>query len=135
MSEASVVSVERLPSTIIIRVLPAELRKVEVDAICGAIDTELLAAPALPFILELSRVAFMGSAAMGVLIGLNQEFRNRAQRLIFASLQPNVLQSITITRMNKLMEFAPELEAAKKNAASGSAPQQPGPAGGEDRKS
>jgi len=117
MSEATVVSVERLPSAVVIHVLPAELRKGEVDAICGAIDVEEAAAgPALPFILDLSKVAFMNSLAMGTLIGLNTEFRTRGQRLIFAGLQPNVQQSIAFTRMDKLMEIAPNLEAAKQNA-------------------
>ena len=118
MSEPSVVSVERLPSAVVIHVLPAELRKSEVDAICAAIDAEQPAAAALPFILDLSKVAFMGSLAMGVLIGLNKEFLTRGQRLIFASLQPNVLQSFRISRMNTMMEIVPDLVAAKKKAES-----------------
>jgi len=115
MGEASVVSVERLPRAVVFHVLAAELRKDEVEAICGAVDAEQPAA-ALPFILELSKVAFMGSLAMGVLIGLNKEFVNRGQRLIFASLQPNVLQSISMSRINKLMEIAPNLDAAMNDA-------------------
>jgi len=55
---------------------------------------------------------------MGTLIGLNTEFRTRGQRLIFAGLQPNVQQSIKFTRMDKLMEIAPNLEAAKQSATS-----------------
>ena len=117
MSEASaVVTVERLPSAIVFHVQPAELRKSEVDAICAAADAEQAAAPALPFILDLSKVDFMGSLAMGTLMGLNTEFRTRGQRLIFASLQPNVDRSIRASRMNKLMEIAPDLDAAKKSA-------------------
>ena len=119
MSEPPVVSVERLPSAVVFHVLPAELRKSEVDAICAAADAEQAAAPAaLPFILDMSNVAFMGSLAMGTLMGLNTEFRTRGQRLIFASLQPNVERSIRISRMNKLMEIAPDLESAKKSVAS-----------------
>ena len=116
MPDPSVVSIERLPSAIVIHVLAAELRKSEVDAICGAVDAEQPAASTLPFILDMSKVAFMGSLAMGVLIGLNKEFLNRGQRLVFASLQPNVHQSISISRVNRMMEIAPDLEAAKKDA-------------------
>ena len=118
MSEASVVYVERLPAVVVIHVLPAELRKGEVDAICGAIDVEQAAALALPFVLDLSKVGFMGSLAMGVLMGVNSEFKARGQRLIFAGLQPNVLQSISVSRMNRLMEIAADVEAAKKAATS-----------------
>jgi anti-anti-sigma factor len=119
MSEASaVVTVERLPSAVVFHVLPDELRKSEVDAICAAVDAEQATTPTptLPFILNLSKVAFMGSLAMGTLMGLNTEFRTRGQRLIFASLQPNVDRSIRASRMNKLMEIAPDLDAAKKSA-------------------
>jgi len=118
MSEASAVSVERLPSAVVIHVLSAELRKGEADAVCAAIDVEEAAAPALPFILDLSKVVFMNSMAIGTLIGLNTEFRTRGQQLIFASLQPNVHHSINASRMTRLMEIAPNLEAAKQSAAS-----------------
>jgi anti-anti-sigma factor len=119
MAEASIVSVEHLPSAIVIHVLAAELRKQsEVEAICGAIDAARPAALALPFILDMSKVVFMGSLAMGVLIGLNNEFISRKQRLIFASLQRNVLQAIQVTHMNKMMEIVPDLETAKKNTKS-----------------
>src|SRR5262245_52483126 len=88
--ESRVVSVDHLSSAVVVHVLTRELRKTEVDALCAGIDTAQAAAPALPFILDMANVGFAGSLAMGVLVGLSQEFRGRGQRLIFAGMQPNV---------------------------------------------
>src|SRR5215471_5592988 len=98
--------------------MPAELRKGEVDGICAAVDAEQEAGGAVPFILDLSKVSFMGSHAMGVLLGLNSELKARGRRLIFAGLQPYVLQAITVSRVNKVMEIAADVEAAKKTVTS-----------------
>ena len=90
MPESPVTSVEHLPQAVVVHVLATELRKSEVDALCAAIDNARVVAPSLPFILDMARVTFAGSVALGVLVGLSQEFRSRERRLIFVNLQTNV---------------------------------------------
>jgi|GEM_PF-5048152 len=81
---------EHLPTAVVVHVPARNLGRSEVDAVCGAVDQARAAAPALPFVLNMANVEFAGSVAMGVLVGLNQEFRTRGQRLVFAGLQRNV---------------------------------------------
>jgi len=120
--ESPVASVERLSSAVVVHVLPRELRKSEVDALCGEVDKAQAAAPpSLPFILDMASVRFVGSLAMGVLVGLNQEFRTRGQRLIFAGLQRNVHQAMTYSHINRIIEIMPDVSAALQNIA-GSSP-------------
>jgi hypothetical protein len=38
MSESPIASVEQLPQAVVVRVLAAELRKGEVDAVCAAVS-------------------------------------------------------------------------------------------------
>src|SRR6185295_9211711 len=115
MSDSSAATVETLSQAIVVHALATNLGKTEVDALCGEIDrAQSAAAPTLPFILDLSHVSFMGSLAMGVLVGLHQEFRNRGQRLIFANLQPNVHQSFNVSRISGIMEIVTDVPAALK---------------------
>ena len=71
-----------------------------------------VAAPSPPFILDMTNVAFAGSLAMGVLVGLHKEFRNRGQRLVFVSLQPNLRDTFQITHLDQLLEIMPDVPAA-----------------------
>ena len=115
MPEAPVISIEHRPEAVIVRVLATELRKTEMDEICTGVDQALTIAPTLPFIFDLSSVAFLPSLAMGVLVGLNQEFRARNQRIIFAGLQRNVRQSLEMSRVNRVIEIIDSPTAALKN--------------------
>ena len=112
MPASPVTAVEHLPPAVVVHVLAGELRKAEVDALCAAVDDARVAAPALPFVLDMARVTFAGSLALGVLVGLSQEFRSRQQRLVFVSLQPNVRQSVEISRINRVLEILPDVPTA-----------------------
>jgi len=119
MSESPVTSVEQLPEAVVVHVLARELRKNEVDEVCSAADQALAAAPGLPFILDLAKVDFAGSLAIGVLVGLNQEFRNRGQRLIFVNLQGHFREMIQISRVNRVVEMMPDVPAALRSVGAG----------------
>ena len=112
MSEMPVPSVEHLPQAVVVHVQTNELRKAEVDAICSAIDGARATAPSLPFVLDMARVTFAGSLALGVLVGLSQEFRSRQQPLVFAGFQKDVRQSIEISRMDRVLDIEPDVPAA-----------------------
>src|SRR5437773_6690255 len=120
-----VLSVERLPSAVVVHVLARDLGKSEVDALCGDVDKAQAAAPAsLPFILDMANVRFAGSLAMGVLVGLSQEFHARGQQLIFVGFQSNVYEAINMLRMNRIIEIMPDVNAAMQSIA-GSKPASP----------
>ena len=110
--ESDLIAVESLPQAAIVHVLARELvAQHDLDTICAAIDRAQTAAPATPFIIDMGKVAFMGSLAMGVLVGVSQEFKARGQRLMFAALQPNVLQAIHVSRIHRVVEIVPDVEA------------------------
>jgi anti-anti-sigma factor len=122
MPDAPITSVEHLPQAVVVHVLARNLGKTEVNAICATVD-QGQPVPAVekggpPFIIDMAKVDFAGSLAMGVLVGLNQEFRNRSQRLIFVSLQPDVQRAINTTRIHLILEILPDLPAAVRNIES-----------------
>jgi anti-anti-sigma factor len=112
MAESSVTAVEHLPAAVVVHVLSAQLGKSEVDGLCSATDAARVTAPALPFVLDMAKVDFAGSLAIGVLVGLHKEFQNRGQRLIFVSLQGNLRDAFKVTRMNQILEILPDVPTA-----------------------
>jgi anti-anti-sigma regulatory factor len=86
MPESPAPSVEHLPPAVVVRVLASELRKPEVDAICAEVDAARVSAPVAPFVIDMARVTFAGSMALGVLVGLSKEFRTRQQPLVLTNL-------------------------------------------------
>lgn len=118
MVDPRIATVEHLSGTVVLHVCARQLGKVEVNALCDLVDEARVTAAAAPFIVDLSGVAFAGSLAMGVLVGLNQEFRNRGQRLIFVALQPNVRESFELTRLHRVIDIAPDIQTALKGIES-----------------
>ena len=112
MPESGVTSVEHLPAAVVVHVLSRNLGKSEVDGLCSGTDESRLTAPSLPFILDMANVGFAGSLALGVLVGLHKEFRNRGQRLIFVSLQANLRDAFKITHMNQILEIMQNVPTA-----------------------
>ena len=102
-----------------VHVMVAELGKKEVDQVCQGIDDARISAPAKPFILDMAKVSFVPSVGMGVLVGLNQEFRGREQRLIFAGMQDDVSRSFTITKIHRIMEIIDDLPTALRSVGAG----------------
>src|SRR5262245_3430532 len=120
-TEGAVTSVEHLARATVVRVLARELRNAEVDAVCDGVDAAMAAAksPTLPVILDLAKVSFAGSMAMGTLVGLNKEFVTRRQRLIVVGVQEPVRQALSMTRIDKLMEFMPDVATALRSIGDG----------------
>jgi anti-anti-sigma factor len=112
MARSSFTSVEQLPAAVVVHVLPDSIRKSEVDGICAGVDEARVTAPDVPFVMDMANVRFMGSLAVGVLVGLNKEFVNRGQRLIFVNLERNLHDAIKVTHLHKVLEILPDVAAA-----------------------
>jgi anti-anti-sigma factor len=120
MSETPVASVEQTPLAVVVHILPHHLvAKSDLDAICGVVDREQVAAPSLPFIIDMANVAFMGSLAMGMLVGLRTEFKTRGQRMIFVGLQIHVHHSLTVSHLDRIVEIMSDVPAALESVGGG----------------
>ena len=119
MSEASATSVEHLPNAVVVHVPARELGKSEVDALCATIDQARVIAPALSFILDMAKVNYAPSLALGVLVGLSKEFCSRNQRLIFVALQSNLRDAFALTHINRVVEVMPDVASAQQSLTPG----------------
>jgi anti-sigma B factor antagonist len=105
MSDSTVVSVEPQPDKIVVRLHLDHLDETNIDQMRKNVDEAASAAPQLPVILDMAKVAFLVSLSLGEFVGLVQQFKSRGQRLVLANLQPPVRQVFAVTRLDKLFEI------------------------------
>ena len=63
-------------------------------------------------IVDLSRVQLLPSLALGLLVQLSNKCKARQQKLKLAAVTPQVRQVFAITRLDRIFDFAPSVEAA-----------------------
>ncbi len=66
----------------------------------------------IKLLLSFENVDHLSSAALGMLITLNQKVGERNGRLILADIQANIFQVFRITRLNKLFEICESAKVA-----------------------
>ena len=63
-------------------------------------------------VVDLSRVQLVPSLALGLLVQLSNKCKARQQKLKLAAATPQVRQVFSITRLDRVLEFADTVEAA-----------------------
>jgi anti-anti-sigma factor len=63
-------------------------------------------------VLDLSRVQMIPSLALGLFVHLSKACKSRQQKLKLAALQPEVRQFFAITRLDRVFDLCPTVEAA-----------------------
>lgn len=63
-------------------------------------------------VLDLTRVEFLSSAMIGVIINLQQKLAKAKGQLAVCGLRPKLKEVFTITRLDKLLKFYPDENAA-----------------------
>jgi anti-sigma B factor antagonist len=64
-------------------------------------------------ILDLSGVPYMDSAGMGAIINYYTHCQNKGVKLIIAAVSDRVMELFKMTRVDKIISFAPTVEAAE----------------------
>ena len=65
-------------------------------------------------VLDLSRVTILPSLALGLLVQISSMCKAREQRLKLVGLQPQIRQVFSITRLDRVFQFADSVEDAIK---------------------
>ena len=92
------------------RILLAVLQAARMDEEAArAIQARVLDAadqsPDRPVLLDMSKVEFMPSLSLGVLVALLRKFKQEGRRFILAGLKPQVRETLTICRLIKVFEI------------------------------
>ena len=63
-------------------------------------------------IVDLSRVTIIPSLALGMLVQISNKCKARQQKLKLAGVNPQLRQVFSITRLDRVFEFTPDVEGA-----------------------
>jgi anti-sigma B factor antagonist len=110
MSEQTITSTEQRDGIIVTTVLQAEMdeaatAKMQEEAVAAAEQ-----APGLPLVLDLSKVTFFPSLALGAAVTLLNSLKKRGQGLVLVGMHPDVRSSFAVTRLDKLFEIHDDVD-------------------------
>src|SRR5947207_13640341 len=83
----------------------ASTRQLTDDVLGAAAQT-----PRLPIVLDMSRVRFAPSVALGALAQMTKSFKLDGRRLALIGVSPNVMGSIRVTNLDALLEIHASLD-------------------------
>jgi len=116
MSEAQArgpVTIERKGNVLLARPQIKMMDEAELKALEQAIDDAAGSDAGISLVvLDLSQVRILPSLTLGILVQMSGKCRARQQRLKLAALQPQVKQVFTISRLDRVLDLAPTVEAA-----------------------
>lgn len=78
----------------------ATMTKLSVDVMTAASKR-----PQVPVVLDVSRVRFAPSVALGLLVQLSRSLKLEGRRLALVGVQPRLLTTIRVTRLDSQMEI------------------------------
>ena len=82
-------------------------------ALSQGVDEAAAAHPAVPLVvLDLSRVVLLPSIALGLLVQMEADCRERKQQLKLAGVQPPLRRVFAITMLDRKFQLADDVEAA-----------------------
>lgn len=88
------------------------LDEANIHQIGEEITTLIDASPKPKLLLSFSNVDHLSSAALGVLITVNNKVRNRAGQLRLANIDPQIYEVFKITKLDKLFQIHDSTEKA-----------------------
>ena len=119
MPETPAVSIQPHAEVICVVMHRSEMKDATLDELQRDLSSAAAERPNLPVVLDLTQVKYVPSMALGTLVMLMRHLQKNKQRFLLVGLQPEVRTVLAITRLDKLFEIHPNLEAALAHLAGG----------------
>lgn len=113
MSNQTSVAIERRDDFILAAVNTSEIDEQSSRALLDTVASSAAESGSLPMVLDLSKVDFLPSASLGVLVKLQNESRQGGLRFMIVGLQPQVREVMTLTQLDKLFDIHASVDAAR----------------------
>jgi stage II sporulation protein AA (anti-sigma F factor antagonist) len=81
------------------------------------LDAAIAAAPGASVVLDLAKVEFVPSLALGILVAANKRLQQDGRRLILVGVRPEVLEIIKLTGLLRVFDVNPDREDAIRQLA------------------
>ncbi|HEY3242293.1 MAG TPA: STAS domain-containing protein [Phycisphaerae bacterium] len=105
MSSNNVIAIQPHQSVLILAVQRRALDAATTDALEVEVNAAVAAAPGQPVVLDMSKVEFAPSVALGTLLRLAQDLKFFGRRLIMVGVTQKVRGTLQVTRVDKLLEI------------------------------
>jgi anti-anti-sigma factor len=108
----SAIQVEKLPNAILVKLLVTDLTETHITAVRTEMAPVVAQSAGAPIIIDMSKIKFVPSLTLGILVKLSTEFRSRKQPLFLVSLQPVIRQVFSVTRLDKMFSIQESAQTA-----------------------
>lgn len=109
---ADPIAIETIGSAVIARVNLKLFDDKNIKLMNQLIDQAAGKAGVVTVVLDMSRVQIVPSLGLGALVQISNKCRARQQRLKLAAVQPQVRQTMSITKLDRILDLVDTVEAA-----------------------
>lgn len=110
MSESAVTQVEPHDQVLLIAVMRRSLDEASTEELVDQVGTLAAERPRVPIVLDLSRVKFAPSVALGTLVHLSKSFSLEGRRVALVRVDQRVRGTIQVTQLNKVLDIYETVE-------------------------
>ena len=110
MSENSVTKVKPHDLVLLIEVCTRTLNDISTRVLVDEVYTAAGQYPKKPIVLDLGRVRFAPSVALGSLVQLSKSFQIDGRRVVLVRVDQRLRDSIRVTRLDKILEIHGTIE-------------------------
>ena len=112
-TQAQAIIVEKRDATVIVRPQLKMLDEDQLKKLIRVIDEAAGADSGVKMvILDLSRITILPSLALGLLVQISRNCKTRDQKLKLAAVQAHIRKVFSVTRLDRVFQFADSAEAA-----------------------
>jgi len=112
MSEKPVVEVLPHDGVLLMVVCQRTLDEPSAHKLLDEVISESIQRPRVPIVLDISKVKFAPSVALGCLVQLNRDFKVDHRRMALIGVDPRLMGTIQVTRLDAILEIHGTLEQA-----------------------
>lgn len=120
MSNEPVVAIERRDAYLLATADISEMDEDSSRRLQDTVSSTLAESGSVPIVLDLSKVTFLPSSSLGVLVKLQNEARQGQRRFILVGLRPQIREVLAVTRLDKLFDICDTVDEVQSHLSASS---------------
>ncbi len=105
MPDSRVSEVQPHDNVLLVAILKRTLDERSVDQLVDDVHTAAGQRPSIPIVLDLSRVKFAPSVALGALVKLSRSFELDGRRIALIGVDDRIMGTLRVTRLDSILEI------------------------------
>ncbi len=110
MPDEPVTEIRPHEQALVLTVLSRTLDEISTRTLVDDVLTAAAQKTGVPIVLDISRLKFAPSVALGALVRLSNSFKFERRRIALIGVQPRVDEVIRVTQLHRVLEIHPDLD-------------------------